>query len=720
MRNIVILIALLLPMMAGIAQNNNEGSLSDKDKAYLDSLDRLSFNKFGTYAGLVLQDSVIVAGNRLNAPRYSVQAVQDKASTYFNLGLYNKLDMLIDSIDAHSNYRQTFTRLYYRIRSTHINSLARRGYFRMASKGIERFVAEADSLESNSSDSISSVTALSVRIMAISMILESDMQLKRSGPNYLDKATDLVKGIKDSYPEYLKSVPVEYFGLLQDFFRLNHSNYEPGADSSFVQEYIEAFDMLKEYARPVNVESKRPLFEFYLSLGRSVISRMNDKQTDAWKNMQNVANLIRKYPKLRNAMPMLFQDRLDYEVWFHNYDKALSYSDSLMPYYGQYVNARAKSYWNRRMQILMKLQRYSEAADAGHKALEISDSLSVLDQISSNEELSTMLGLEMAETQSNMLKSDLELAEHKSRVSYLIAVSSLLMGALLFISVIVYQNRKHSRKLEKEVDRQTSELKEKSRDITDSINYAQRIQSAMLPDLDSFVGHGLSGASVFYKPRNVVSGDFYWAHQYSQHILIACADCTGHGIPGAFMSMIGTTLLNDICHSRKIFDPAIILESLDSQLISVLSMRNANEVEDGMDITIMSLDLSTHKLLVSSSRRPFFYIHEGVLTEFKGVKRSIGEHERRNRVNAFVNHSFDVSLGDRLYMYSDGLADQYGGQDRENPLGRRLKSSGMKDFVEQLSKVAVNRQSDEADRLFEKWKGTCPQVDDISMVVVQF
>ncbi|MCQ2230194.1 MAG: SpoIIE family protein phosphatase [Bacteroidales bacterium] len=274
--------------------------------------------------------------------------------------------------------------------------------------------------------------------------------------------------------------------------------------------------------------------------------------------------------------------------------------------------------------------------------------------------------------------------------------------------------------LEEEVRKQMEIIEETNRSLTNSISYAQHIQEAILPPDDKLRSCGVSGAFAFYQPLNVVSGDFYWAETRQDEMLVACADCTGHGVPGAFMSLIGTTLLNDICSELEDWDPGHILTELDNRLIDILRQNNNSSIQDGMDTALISYSSASNKLRMASARRSILYFHGSDLTEYKGTKRSIGDQEEFRERYTFDTTELTVNKGDTIYLSSDGLSDQFGGQSKNGEKGRKLMNSGAKKMICELNTVGIKEQKEHLTNLFNNWKGTCMQVDDVSIVGIRF
>lgn len=299
---------------------------------------------------------------------------------------------------------------------------------------------------------------------------------------------------------------------------------------------------------------------------------------------------------------------------------------------------------------------------------------------------------------------------------FILGVSVLIFLAVLFTirkrEEIMVENQL---KLEKALDLATKELinqKElveiKNKDITDSIIYAKSIQKAMLPhpnELQKFFNQ----AFVFYKPRDIVSGDFYWVDQFENKIIVACADCTGHGVPGAFMSLISSTLLDAQANIIDVDSPQKLLEKVDEKLTSLLFRGDADfAVNDGMDISVTEFDLETRTLRFSGAGRPLVLIRNGQMEVINGDRFALGGDERKKE---FTLHTIQMEAGDSFYQFSDGLPDQFGGEN-----GKKLKKKGMLELIQQLQGKNMNVQLQETKSFFVEWKGKYEQVDDIIFV----
>lgn len=260
----------------------------------------------------------------------------------------------------------------------------------------------------------------------------------------------------------------------------------------------------------------------------------------------------------------------------------------------------------------------------------------------------------------------------------------------------------------KEVREQKEEIEIKNRDITDSINYAQRIQASILPSVRKLQQY-FTGSFVYYAPRDIVSGDFYWFDQLpgTNRFIIVCADSTGHGVPGAFMSMIGTTLIKDICNRPDVKSPADILNILDDEIKATLNQNLEGErPNDGMDIIVVELDVDTYMMRCSSAMRPFIVYQNGEQIYYKGSRNSIGGQVREEKV--FETVELQLTKGDLIYMFSDGYPDQFGG-----PHGKKFKMVRLRNLLKDICEKPMEEQYNYVKSNFELWRGELPQVDDV-------
>lgn len=304
---------------------------------------------------------------------------------------------------------------------------------------------------------------------------------------------------------------------------------------------------------------------------------------------------------------------------------------------------------------------------------------------------------------------------------------SILSGVLILISIIVLiiKERDKSQKkvqqyLETELDARTSvvmkqkgEIELQNIEITDSINYAKRIQTSILPDINK-LKESFKDAFILFHPRDIVSGDFYWFDKLSDDkFILVCADSTGHGVPGAFMSMIGSTLLQDIVTRKGISKPSEILTLLDRQIFSTLNQNVELGVSnDGMDMVVCEFDIKTRHIRFASAMRPVILVMDGEPYYIKGNRSSVGGESVIEKF--YDDQEYYLNEGDTVYLFSDGLPDQFGGTD-----GKKMKIARLKRIIEQVSKLPMDKQKDAMAKYYFDWKGSYDQVDDVLLMAVR-
>lgn len=257
------------------------------------------------------------------------------------------------------------------------------------------------------------------------------------------------------------------------------------------------------------------------------------------------------------------------------------------------------------------------------------------------------------------------------------------------------------------------EIQNKNKKITESINYAKRIQNAILPN-NRVIAKALPESFILYKPKDVVSGDFPWYMQIKDDIYIAAVDCTGHGVPGALLSLIGYFLLNDIVRSRKITEPGIILDLLDEGVTSTLRQDEDATTKDGMDIALCKINTNTREIEYAGAHRPLYIMKGGVLDEIKGNKFPIGGGIFKNQTN-FTNTKIKLEKGDSIYFSSDGFPDQFGG-----PEVRKFGPKKTRETIERVHKLPMREAADIFDQEWEGWRGETKQIDDVLLIGIKF
>lgn len=262
----------------------------------------------------------------------------------------------------------------------------------------------------------------------------------------------------------------------------------------------------------------------------------------------------------------------------------------------------------------------------------------------------------------------------------------------------------------------------KNREVVDSINYAKRIQDALIPPIDVFKKI-IPNSFVIFKPKDIVSGDFYWISELTttkegvknneKLVVFSVADCTGHGVPGAFMSLIGLKIFNQSIKKPTVNSPGKVLDYLNKEIHKTINKHSDTEniIHDGMDVALVSINFKTQVLYFAGAKNPVYIIRGRQLHEIKGDKQPIGFSENHA---PFVDHQYQLEKDDMVYVFSDGFADQFGG-----PKGKKLKYKPFKNKLIECSIMDVEEQEKELNKLFYDWKGDLEQLDDVCVIGVK-
>lgn len=315
----------------------------------------------------------------------------------------------------------------------------------------------------------------------------------------------------------------------------------------------------------------------------------------------------------------------------------------------------------------------------------------------------------------------------KSVWFYVVIVGAITIGFVLFFRARTRKLKLEKLRLEQMVNDKTKELvvekervekanellHEKNRDITDSITYAKRIQTAVLPNAEDF--YKSLDLFVLFKPRDIVSGDFYWYYVTENYLYVAVVDCTGHGVPGAFMSLLGSAYLDQVLIENKEPLPSKILVELDKKIYLALRQANPdNKIGDGMDMCVCRIDKNKNEIIIASANRPIYYITEGTLQEIKANVYSIGGYFDDSE-KQYTEISYNIKQGDVFYMFSDGYGDQFGGEKN-----RRFSTRKMKTIFGEIYGWSTNDQCKQLDTEFENWRGENEQIDDVCVIGIKF
>lgn len=290
----------------------------------------------------------------------------------------------------------------------------------------------------------------------------------------------------------------------------------------------------------------------------------------------------------------------------------------------------------------------------------------------------------------------------------LIAFAVIVLLALVFLPF--------ARKILREEDEQKRLLHEqakaiskKNQEITASINYAQKIQNTILPELDE-IPSAFSEFAMIYKPKDIVAGDFYFIEQRGNHVYVAAADCTGHGVPGAMVSVICSNALFSAINDQQLYETNKILDAT-RDIVTQKFEFSRDDIKDGMDISLCRFDITTNELEYSGANSPVYIIRNNALQELKPCKQPIGKFLSPQ---PFTSKKIQLEKGDSIYMFSDGYADQFGGEK-----GKKLKYKTFRERLLDTSKLSLSDQMNALDRFFNEWKGSQEQVDDVCLLGIR-
>lgn len=361
------------------------------------------------------------------------------------------------------------------------------------------------------------------------------------------------------------------------------------------------------------------------------------------------------------------------------------------------------------------LNQYGPSLNFSKQVTLLKDSLNRMKSSQLITEMQTVYKVDQKEKENDMLRTKNELQDLQIQQDNILKKGFIGGLALLFIIVgLLIVAFRIKQKSNQELKDKNTIIEKQKEDIVDSINYAKQIQGSTLIGMNT-IRDKLPDTFIFYKPRDIVSGDFYWYALVDNVSYIAAVDCTGHGVPGAFMSMMGNSLLNEIVKVKKITRPADILENLHSRVHEDLQQSNKEEnVQNGMDIALCKIDHTNSNIEFSGAMNPLYIVDQEGLNEVRGDFRAIGGQImslKKNKVKSFTNHQIHLEKDSWLYIFSDGFINQLGGEKR--------KKFGSRQFKKLLQEIRAFSYQDQLHRIqaeFNKWKEGYEQMDDILII----
>lgn len=486
----------------------------------------------------------------------------------------------------------------------------------------------------------------------------------------------------------------------------------------------------KYYKRSLLLEeetkNKEGIFYSLLGIGSVSTKRQNYYQAFIIYNralkIAEELNVLAYVSLCYSHLGDLLREQKEYVRARNYYLKALSIADSL-----EFKKDRRDCYKNLAV-TNENLQFYNDAYYYLGRYIEINDTLFNQETNEQNLRMQIRFDLRTKEKEIELLKQKDE--KRKITITLLI-IGFIPIMIVVFLLFYLYKVKQRSNKLLKEQNSEIEQQKEeistnleqlaiinnemfaKNQQITDSIIYASTIQETILPHANVFKNY-FKESFVFFKPRDIVSGDFYWINYRKAKVYIALADCTGHGVAGAFMSMIGYTLLNGIIEDISDPSPASILEKLNEKILSSFHHRDAHH-DDGMDIAICSYDIKTHSLEFAGANQNIAIAINNSINIFQGDIYSIGGTFGNKANHNFTNNFIKIDPTSTVYLYSDGYQDQFGEKNKQKFMSTQFIS-----MLEDICKQPLAEQHEIISSTFEEWKGTHKQTDDVLVIGLKF
>ncbi len=320
--------------------------------------------------------------------------------------------------------------------------------------------------------------------------------------------------------------------------------------------------------------------------------------------------------------------------------------------------------------------------------------------------------IEQAELKNIQLKKDLEIKNELERKQILIY--SIAFGLLLLIILVFFilKSNYHKKKDNLKLQQQNTLIENQKKDIIDSINYAKNLQQAILPSQNK-LNEALGDNFIFYKPKDIIAGDFYWLYQSNSKInLFAVADCTGHGVPGAMVSVVCSKALDTAVKEYNLINPGQILDKAKQLVLDTFS-KTAQNIQDGMDISLCSIQYNNDDVIVkwAGANNSLWFIQNNIVNEIKANKQPVG---LSNNSSSFTTHNLKLNKGDLLYFITDGFSDQFGGEK-----GKKFMSKNLRIVLSNNAHLPMHQQKELLEKTFASWKGNMEQVDDVTIIGVR-
>jgi tetratricopeptide (TPR) repeat protein len=600
---------------------------------------------------------------------------------------------------------------------------------------------------------------------------ENPVEALKYGNSALKLATDLnyLKGIASSYNNLgavydkvdKKKEAIEYFykayqikRQINDIKGLASTLGNLGVIYKREEDYtkaIEFYNLAYKYAlQSKNTDASTGLLinlgKLYKEMGKND-SALHYLTAAKLASKDNLKNLIEIYSSLSNLYSesktpelailfadtgLVYQNKLSVKNYFSFFylHKATAYEnmnkmDSASKYYLSYkVNLKDTSDNEKLMQLYFRLSKFNYTLYKQTKNTENLEKAYLYEKLYEtayrkvhNIQKSKLLSnisrqIEVEKLESVILntKKEKEISDLKSSQQKLVIYFSIfIIIAVSLLSIVTYKRYKVKKQLSVTLEDKNKIITIKNEEILSSISYAKRLQEAILPRLE-FINKNVPNSFVIYKPKDIVAGDFYWAEKVGDLFYIAAADSTGHGVPGAMVSVVCSNALNRAVKEFGIIETGRILDKTRELVLETFE-KSESEVKDGMDISLLCINLKNKQVTWSGSNNALWYVEDQVVKEIKPDKQPIG---KSDNPKPFTTHAVDFKSGTLVYLLTDGLADQFGGIK-----GKKLKSKQLSEFLLQNCQLEMAQQAIAIEHYFNSWKGNLEQVDDVCLIGIK-
>ncbi|MES2515508.1 MAG: SpoIIE family protein phosphatase [Bacteroidota bacterium] len=541
--------------------------------------------------------------------------------------------------------------------------------------------------------------------------------LKSIALGRLSKKTEELTYLKKA--KYIYSSLQDNEGLSNVLLNMSNAYNDMG-------DYQNALDALQEY-KSLNLPEKDQEFFVHINYG-SIYSSQN-KMDLAIGHFEKAIETAQHYKMLDSEITGLTRIAECYQT-LNNPDKAHFYYQTALKLAAENnLLVEEKDALKGIIELHEQEKNYSAAFLTLKRFKLIEDSLLNIEKIKSINNIEHKLQLSekekiIAEQSLSLEKEKVALASSKNNT--LLLIGSLAIVGIAFIFLFYYNNKTKKlfsliQKQKKEVEFQKEIIEIKNKDVMDSIHYAKYIQGSMLPS-DKTMQSLFSENFVLYKPKDVVAGDFYWTDTIHNNPVIAVGDCTGHGVPGAMVSIVACNALNRAINEFKLTNPALIFDKVN-QLMQETFSKSDYEVNDGMDAVLCVFDKEQKKMHIAAANNPIWVVSPPSITtdlwkepwqlsQISADKQPIGKFKEETK--SFELKTINVGAGEMIYLFSDGYADQFGG-----PKGKKFKYKQMQDLLVSIASMPAGEQKLILDNTIESWRGTLDQVDDILIIGIR-